>query len=248
MKGQDVPDRLRDKGASDLERRLLGAVAHEEPAPELRERMAQAIGVSLGSLGGPASESAWSAAKAKSAAGAKVGAGSTSVLPWVAAGVLGLAISGTIVGVRLWPGEGSREAPVAPTASQPSVPPPVAAPPERTAPGPAEAPPAPVLSRHDRISSTSGSLRDQIALVDSARTAVASNAGDRALELLRQYQDMYPSGSFRPEAAALRVDALMKLGRSAEARSAAKRFVSEFGPGPLADRVLRVAGLTRPQL
>jgi hypothetical protein len=246
MKGQDVPDRLRDRGATDLERRLLKAGAHEEPAPELRERMAQGIGVSLGSLGGSASESAWSAAKAKAPAGAKVGASSTSVLPWVAAGVLGLAISGTIVGTRLGKDERSHEAPTAETEPLPSQTSPAAAPPERTARGAAEAPPAPVLSRRDRISSTSGSLRDQIALVDSARTAVANNAGDRAIELLRQYQDRYPMGSFRPEVAVLRVDALMKLGRTVEARSAAKRFVAEFGPGPLADRVLRVAGLTRP--
>jgi outer membrane protein assembly factor BamD (BamD/ComL family) len=82
--------------------------------------------------------------------------------------------------------------------------------------------------------------------VDAARGAVSKGAGDRALELLRQYQDRYPAGSFHPEVAALRVDALMKLGRSAEARAAAERFVAEFGRGPLADRVLRVAGLAQP--
>lgn len=245
MKGQDVPDRLRDRGATDLERRLLTAVTREEPSSELRELMAQAIGVSFGSSGGAGSNPASSAASSKAAAGAKIGIGAKGVLPWVAAGVLGLTVAGGIMGSRLWRNEDSRESPVA-VSPTPSLTPPAVAVPEPTPPSRSESAPAPVLSRHDRVVPEAGSLREQIALVDAARTAVSKGAGDRALELLRQYQDQYPSGSFRPEVAALRVDALVKLGRRAEAQSAAKRFVAEFGAGPLADRVLRVAGLARP--
>jgi outer membrane protein assembly factor BamD (BamD/ComL family) len=89
-------------------------------------------------------------------------------------------------------------------------------------------------------------LREQIAMVDSARDAIAANAGQRALKILRRYQDKYPAGSFRPEVAALKIEALVKLGRSAEARALAERFISEYGEGPLADRVARIAGITQP--
>jgi outer membrane protein assembly factor BamD (BamD/ComL family) len=86
-------------------------------------------------------------------------------------------------------------------------------------------------------------LSEQIALIDSARAAVASGAGERALGLLRQYRDKYPAGSFRPEAFALQVEALVKAGRNAEARALAERFVAEHAGTPLAKRVARIAGL-----
>jgi outer membrane protein assembly factor BamD (BamD/ComL family) len=96
------------------------------------------------------------------------------------------------------------------------------------------------------VAAATSDLRDQILMVDAARAALVAGAGERALELLRHYQDRYPAGSFRPEAAALKVEALTKLGRNAEARVLAERFVAEYGKSPLADRVARVAGLARP--
>jgi outer membrane protein assembly factor BamD (BamD/ComL family) len=92
----------------------------------------------------------------------------------------------------------------------------------------------------------SAGLSDQIALIDAARAAVSSGAGERALTLLRQYRDKYPAGSFRPEARVLQIEALMKLGRGAEARPLAERFVAEHRGSPLADRAARVAGLSPP--
>ena len=73
------------------------------------------------------------------------------------------------------------------------------------------------------------------------------SAGDarRALELLRGYRDKYPSGSFRPEATAIRIEALAKLGRQAEARALAERFVAEHRGSLLAARVAMV-GLAAP--
>ncbi len=42
------PERLRVVGATDLEKRLLAAAAGETPSPELRRRMARAVGVAAG--------------------------------------------------------------------------------------------------------------------------------------------------------------------------------------------------------
>jgi TolA-binding protein len=89
-------------------------------------------------------------------------------------------------------------------------------------------------------------VREQTSLVDAARDAVASGAADKALAFLRQYQDKYPDGIFRPEAAALKIEALARLGRGAEAHALANRFVAEYGDGRLTDRVRRVAGSTSP--
>ena len=63
---------------------------------------------------------------------------------------------------------------------------------------------------------------------------------------VKQYQTRYPKGAFRPEAAAIKIEALVKLGHADEARALAKRFLIAHGPGPLADRVARLAGLNRP--
>jgi hypothetical protein len=89
-------------------------------------------------------------------------------------------------------------------------------------------------------------LRKQIALIDAARTAISASAGERALDLLRQYQEKYQGGTFAPEAAALKIEALAKLGRAAEARAGAERFRAQYGESPQTDRVLRAAGLAAP--
>jgi outer membrane protein assembly factor BamD (BamD/ComL family) len=89
-------------------------------------------------------------------------------------------------------------------------------------------------------------LRDQIAFIDTARSDLAAGADRHALDTLRRYQERYPTGSFRPEATALRVEALVKLGRQEEARALAERFVAEHRGSLLAKRVSELAGLPRP--
>jgi outer membrane protein assembly factor BamD (BamD/ComL family) len=84
-------------------------------------------------------------------------------------------------------------------------------------------------------------LRDQIALIDAARTAVKAGSTERALVLLRRYDTNYPGGAFRPEALALRIEALAAGGRGAEARALAREFLARYPQSPLADRVERVA-------
>jgi outer membrane protein assembly factor BamD (BamD/ComL family) len=89
-------------------------------------------------------------------------------------------------------------------------------------------------------------VTEQIALIDAARDALAHGRAERALTTVRQYHARFPKGAFRPEAAAIKIEALMKLGRTTEARSLAERFLVAHGPGPLAERVARLAGLRPP--
>ena len=84
-------------------------------------------------------------------------------------------------------------------------------------------------------------LRDQIALMDAARTAVKSRETERSLALLRRYDASYPTGAFRPEALALRIETLAADGRGAEARALAREFLARYPQSPLADRVARVS-------
>jgi len=242
----DFPERWREVGATDLERRLLEATAHEEPSPELRERMALAIGVSTAAI----AAATGGAGLGTAATASKAAAGSSRLLLWISSGVVVLAVTGAVVATGTWTGSAPQVSPASPAV--------IAAAPSPTAPtAPMEVAPAAVAESspsviapaptHRRPEATTASdLREQIALVDAARSAVAAGAGNRALELLQRYQERYPAGSFRPEAAALKVEALTNLGRHAEASVLAKRFVAEYGKSPLADRVARVAGLARP--
>ena len=60
---------------------------------------------------------------------------------------------------------------------------------------------------------------------------------------MNRYDSSYRAGTFRPEATALRIEALDHLGRTAQARTLAQRFLAAHPESPLADRVARVTGV-----
>ena len=252
-----APQRLRVVSQNPLERRLLDAAAREQPSRELSERMALAIGITPPAMLPQELESSnarqgmehgpeLTLSRSAAASGAR------AVLPWIAGTTAILAVAGGVVVSR--PGS----APVVPVARQVvSVSPPVPAPTAMivTAPAISEAavsktqalaPVTPAPAANARARSTVPDLQAQIGLLDSARAALASGENARALELLRQYQGRYPAGAFRPEAAALRIEALSKLGRSAEARAQADRFLSEHAGSPLGERVQRITKNKQP--
>lgn len=246
--GDDMPERMR-AGGTELERRLLSAGAHEEPSEELSSRMAAAIGVSTAALGTAAIAKATSAVAGKTMA---LKGGASVLWPWLSFGAIAVVAVGTIIGTRMVATGTTDE-------SQPAltVPPPVASLPPTVEPvsgmieiaprGAIEPPnPSTAMANRTRTMAVAGDLRDQIAMMDVARGALAVGNGPRAMEVLRRYQEKYPAGSFRPEATALKIEALSKLGRKAEARALAERFVSENKGTPLAERVARIAGLARP--
>ncbi len=233
-----LPSQLRVVGATDLERRLLEASARERPSVELTERMQKALGISL------AAGAATAAGAAKAQAAAASAATPAVVWPAISIGVLALAVTGAVVGVRSTAGHhvAARPTPAIAISSPPS---PLVAPAAQPVPAAqierrvAAAP----THHHVAPAATPADLRAEIALVDAARSAVASGAGERALALLGRYDTSYPRGTFRPEAAALRIEALAHLGRTVQARALAQRFIAAHGDSPLADRVARVTGL-----
>lgn len=238
----DPPERLLASDATDFERRVLEAALRNKPSPAASARMARALGVTTTAVGVIAAAKTLAADTAVAKVTAAAGTGVVS--PWVSIGVLGLVVAGTVVGARA-----VRHTPAShPT--PPAVTAPVALPSPETADRPADvvvepAPRVVVPSQRGRAAMASGDLRDQVAFIDAARTAMSAGDDRRALEMLRRYQDKYPAGSFRPEAIALKVEVLMKLGRETEARALAERFVAEHRGSLLARRVADVAGLSK---
>lgn len=66
-------------------------------------------------------------------------------------------------------------------------------------------------------------------LLRQARSALASNPS-RALELTAEHARLYPNSELRQERDVIRIEALVKLGRSSEARQRADNFSARF-PG-----------------
>lgn len=248
----DPPERLRLVGAADFERRLLEAARREQPSSELSARMAQAIGVSMPQAGNAAGAGARTGKAAFKAASA-----SSSLPPWVSGALATAVVVGAFLATRPRATPSASPAVAAPAASVPAAQSsPLAAPPaampRADAPSNAaeELPasvPAPLASPRGRSGTTAGALANQIALVDAARAALAGGGAERALAIVREYQAQYPTGTFRPEVAAVKIEALVKLGRTTEARTLAERFVAAHGASPLADRVARLAGLAQPR-
>jgi hypothetical protein len=100
-------------------------------------------------------------------------------------------------------------------------------------------------SRRGRAVATTD-VREELALLDAARAAVSAGDDGRAMEILRRHREKYPAGSFRPEATAIKVEALVGLGRQTEARALAARFVAEHRGTLLAGRVAALVGIAEP--
>jgi len=226
----DSPERLLEGEATAFERRVLAQALAREPSKELTQRMAQALGVGVTTLAAPPSP------PAPAPVTPAVTSSAVATWVWVSAGVVTLSVVGAVVGLR--PG---RVAPEARPARSLEMPAPAVRPVPDGVPGPVPSVVAPPLSARTAVAASE--LRGEIELVDSARAAVAQNAGSRALEVLGRYQARYPRGSFVPEATAVKVEALMQLGRTQEARALAARFVAAHPGTLLADRVAAVAGV-----
>ena len=230
------PKRLTVVGATDLERTLLQAARHERPSPEMMARMAAGLGISVGV--------AITAASSPVAA-APIVAAKTTLGLWMPAGVIVAAVAAGVVGVRV----SARPEPPAVHAARPATP--MMAPPQVEAPHAVAASDARVVKIRRRSTSvtapspaptSAGDLRDQIALLDAVRAAVKGGSSERALVLLRRYDATYPGGAFRPEALALRIEALDQDGRHAEAQALARDFLARYPQSPVAARVARIAG------
>jgi hypothetical protein len=206
------PKRLLSQGATDFERQLLRAVVNERPSALLRSRMQRGLG-----LVGPL---AWA-----STVKAMLGGAAGKITGLVALGVLTAA---GFTALTLVPGDDSEVAPAPATSvtspasdtapeprmATPAIEPaavetPPSAPSSAERPAVAEAAP-PAADAVSAVTPTSEAdeddrrLREEIALLDAARSAL--ERGDRAAarSSLRTYRERFPSGVLAREANVLR--------------------------------------------
>jgi hypothetical protein len=102
---------------------------------------------------------------------------------------------------------------------------------------PTQAPEAPKPA-----SALSDELAQELASVDQARSALRSGNAAAALELVSRYERSYKRPRFAPEASALRIEALIALGRRAEAAQLARAFMARHPGHPLTLRLREFSG------
>lgn len=199
------PKRLLSHGATDFERQLLRAAVGERPSALLRSRMQRGLG-----LVGPL---AW-------ASNVKAMFGSVTSRTAAGVAVVGVVVASGFAAVRLLPNANDditvataplqapppRSAePVAPQAPAPVAPPAALTPPAAPSEPAALAEPAvPEDGAGPAATDDDGRLREEIALLDAARTALQHGDRSAARTSLSVYRERFPNGILRREANVLR--------------------------------------------
>jgi len=94
---------------------------------------------------------------------------------------------------------------------------------EEAAPKPAGRPPV-------RRGDSAAELEDELAMIDSARAALAAKRPEATLAGIRAYHRRFRAGHFTEEADALEIQALVAMGRRDEAKAKGERFLASH-PG-----------------
>ncbi|HEY4159294.1 MAG TPA: hypothetical protein VGM29_14400 [Polyangiaceae bacterium] len=85
-------------------------------------------------------------------------------------------------------------------------------------------------------------LTDELKQIEAARAAFGRGDFAAALSALDRYERAYPAGSFRPEALALRIQALSQSGAREQARTLAAQFIQKYPQHPLLSHVRAAVG------
>ncbi len=92
---------------------------------------------------------------------------------------------------------------------------------------------------------TDPTIDDELAALDSARSALAAGAHARALAMLDQHDTAFPRGVLRPEAAVLRIEVHLAAGDFARAAERAEEFLAANPRSALAARVRSLLSAAR---
>jgi hypothetical protein len=93
-----------------------------------------------------------------------------------------------------------------------------------------------------RPSASSEKLHSELLQLDAARARLSGGQPDQALALLDAYERSTPRGALRLEAEVVRIDALSRSGRLAQAEVRARAFLKRYPESVLAARVRRIVG------
>lgn len=86
-------------------------------------------------------------------------------------------------------------------------------------------------------SAATSAATGEVASLDEARTALDQADPDRALSILQEYARRFPRGALAPEAAVLRIEALVAAGDRPAATRAAQSFLRANPSSPYAQRI-----------
>lgn len=89
-----------------------------------------------------------------------------------------------------------------------------------------DAAPAPAVARSKR--ENAGTVADELALIERARSSLGRGQASSALRTLKTHRRQFPKGAFLEEAAALRASALCKSGKAAAAQKASASFLRRY--------------------
>lgn len=259
--------RLLDEEGSDLLRSLISAGREEEPTSAALQRTLAAVGAGIAlsaaasALSVPATASTLGGAGSAAVGLAERAASSMLVLigKWLAVGVaVGTVASSAAYSFSV--AEAPQTHQELATAQVPSKRL-VATPAPRTAPALPEAP-APVLEivPSARVAALPPfaigtraavepkadpglPLAAEVAALDRARQALASNDAGRALELLSGYEMRFPEARMLPEALYLRLEAFNLSGDKPSAESVARRILHAYPGSPHAARARTALGI-----
>ena len=257
---------LDDTQTTELQRSLLCSLSDEAPHRRARERTLAALGLpaAVGTTATLGAVARTSSASSAPAAGSAATSGALGVAGWVKWGAV-------LVGVTLVGGSGvaiATRASPAPTASAAAaprfaearpadpiesrlrtsetadVPVPTALPTL----APTDLPRVVVKSRPARsrtqqasAASSSGTLMEELTLMDRARQSLAQGSVGDAMRAVTTYEARYPHGSFVQEAEFIRVRALYEQ-HDDDAPRAARAFLTQYPSSPYAPRVRTLVG------
>lgn len=249
------PKRWIEEGPPEAVERLLQAAEAEKPSEGSLGRVLAGVGAGLGATGAAASAGAAATGTGVALAAGKTAAVSGVWVKWVFLSVAAVGAGTAAVREVSRSSVEPRAAVTATVAPQPvpkvteptvkatvAAPPIVAEPvveaPPKRAPVTAPRPPA-VAAPVAEAPIDAEKLAEEVRAVDRARSALASG---RAAETLAALDDYERSGGrrFAPEALYLRMQALLSLGKKAEAKATAERMIRTFPQSPHTARARRV--------
>ena len=257
--GNDPVRLLADPGCPESQRALLRLGADIAPPRDAEARVWTAL---AGALGGAAvAAGAGTAADASTrtittATNVKVSLLSLKVVALAAAltalGVLGIAILVTTRHARPPAGAAPVSAVEAPPRGLTPPQPPAQTPTQPPAPTPPGdvAPPVRVAAptnagAHRAFRSPARRLGEETTLIREARQALRAGNAARALRLLEEARQLFPTGVLQQERERLTIEALVKGGRRADAAARAAAFLRRYPDSPHASEI-RALGLDAP--
>lgn len=259
----DLPRRILDGGADEWERSVLSSASLDQPAPELRARLRQDLGLAVGT--GLAATAATS--KSLGALGFKWTLMGLLLGIFGAAGLSGIAglsrsdsevappaslvKAPAVAALSVAPAPAHVEAapPLVESAAEPAVAvtstsraQPSRAGSAGSVPAPLEQPVATPLTSGpvgsaQFASPTESELAAQLAAIRSVRAALAANQAQRALSEIDAYERSYPGGLLLVEAEILRIDAQAALGNHDAVARLGRAFLAKHPGSPYARHV-----------